>query len=181
MRKILKTTAIQNELLINYSNYNISDQELICLCQLLTFDPIEVNFLNFLKQSKNSKPIISSLVTKNIVSIKSQGNDVIINLENLYDLLNDEQTEVQTDSLTSEQIDKIVHIFGRRLNPNELMQINSWVAAGASYQKITDSIYIALGKGISNLNYIEKIIVNSNATTEEVVKKESSVKRNWTY
>ncbi len=181
MRKLLNTTAIQNELLLNYANYNITEQELICICQLLTFDPLEVDFISFLKVVKNSKPLVSSLVTKKIVSIKSKGNDVIIDLTSLYELLVADSETLREEGLATEQIDKLIHIFGRKLNPNELTQINSWLTAGATFAKIEEAIYIALGKGISNLNYIEKIIVNTNNTTEDVVTKESSIKRNWTY
>ncbi len=181
MRNILKTTAIQNELILNYAAYNITNDEFICICQLLTIDPLHVDLLEFLKVTQNNKPLISSLVSKNIIAIGEKQGKMKIDLTQLYKKLEDVNEKLEEIGLTNNQIDKLIHIFGRNLNPNEINQINSWLRAGATFTKIEESIYIALGREISNLNYIEKIIENSESTTNVIEKKESPIKRNWTY
>ncbi len=181
MRALLKTTAIQNELLLNYKMYNLTAEELICLCQMITIDPVHVDLISFLKIAQNSKPLISSLVTKQMITLVDRQGKMTIDLSKLYTKLTSEVEQLNEVGLTTIEIDKLIHIFGRNLNPNEIAKINSWMTAGATFSKIEEAIYVALAKGINNLNYIEKIIVNSNTTTEQVVKKESSIKRNWTY
>lgn len=181
MKNILKTTPIQNELIFNYANYNLTEQEFICICKMLTIDPLFIDLITFLRVSHNSKPLISSLVNKKVIKLVDVDGKMMINLNGLYDIISGERTEYEQVGLSNDQIDKLNHIFNKKMNPNEVLKINSWMAAGADFSKIEESIYIALAKGITNLNYIEKIIVNANSTTEEVVQKERPVKRNWTY
>lgn len=181
MRNILKTTAIQDELILNYKDYNISNEEFICICQLLTIDPLHVDLLEFLKNTHNNKPLISSLVSKNIINLGEKQGKMTIDLTELYKKLENAIEKLDEIGLTNNQIDKLIHIFGRNLNPNEINKINTWLRAGATFTKIEESIYIALGREISNLNYIEKIIQNSDSTSSPIEQHESPVKRNWTY
>lgn len=181
MYNVLKTTAIQNELILNYNQYNITNEEFICICQLLTIDCIHIDLLDFLRKTQNNKPQISSLVSKQIINLGEKSGKMTIDLGPLYKKLDNPDETLSEVGLTTNQIDKLVHIFGRQLNPNELNKINSWMRAGATFTKIEEAIYTALGREITNLNYIEKIIVNSNSTTDPVEKKEGPLKRNWTY
>lgn len=180
MEKLLKTTAIQDELILNFENYQITAQEFVIICQMLTIDPVSIDLISFLRITKEAKPIISSLVTKKIIRLCEIEGKMLIDLLPLYELLNDKKSDYVEMSLTSEQVDKIVHIFSRNLFPNEIHQINSWIAKGITYPKIEEAIYVALAKGINNLNYIEKIVFNSKEEAQDL-KKEGSIKRNWTY
>ncbi len=181
MDKLLKTTAIQNELVLNFKSYDISNEEFICICQMLTHDPLYIDLMSFLKSSQNSKPLISSLVTKKHLELVDRNGRMTINLSPLYEKLSSDTQVLPEVGLTTDQIDKLIHIFGRNLNPNELTKINSWLKAGTTYSKVEEAIYVALAKGINNLNYIEKIIVNDSSTKTEVTATESKIKRNWTY
>lgn len=181
MKNILNTTAVQNELILNFSDYNISDQEFICICQLLTIDPLHIDLIEFLKVTKNNKPLISSLVSKNIISIGEQQGKMKIDLTLLYKKLENPGEKLEEVGLSNNQIDKLIHIFGRNLNPNEINQINSWMRAGATFNKIEEAVYIALGREITNLNYIQKIVENSDSTKSPIEQGSNPVKRNWTY
>lgn len=181
MYNILKTTAVQDELILNYQNYNITNEEFICLCQLMTIDCIHIDLIEFLRKTQNNKPLISSLVSKHLITLGEKSGKMTIDLTSLYKKLDNPGETLNEVGLTNNQIDKLVHIFGRQLNPNEINKINSWLKAGASFSKIEDAIYSALGREITNLNYIEKIIVNNNSTSEQIEKKDNSLKRNWTY
>lgn len=179
MYKILNTTSIQSELIMNYSKFNISDDEFICLCQLKTFDHVHIDILEFLKTFPGKKAIISSLVTKNIVKLNNKNGVVFVDLNPLYNLIESSEEKGENEGLTTEQIDKLIHILARNLNPNEIVQINSWIKSGADFSKIEEAIYTALGKGVNNLNYIEKIVLNNSNSNYET--KTEPIKRNWTY
>lgn len=181
MQKILKTTAIQDELILNYQQYNIEPNEFICICQLLTIDPLQIDLISFLRKTKNNKPIISSLATKKLITLGEVNGKVTIDLSKLYELMSSDFEQLEQVGLSNEQVDRLVFIFGKKLLPNEIMKINSWLASGATFQQIEEAIYTALAREINNLNYIEKIILNNNTTVETVVNNESSIKRNWTY
>lgn len=179
MYKVLNTTSIQDELIMNYSNYNISDEEFICLCQLKTFDHLHIDILEFLKVFPGKKAIISSLATKNIIKLNNKNGIVFIDLSPLYGLIENSEKLNQKEGLTSGQVDKLIHILARNLNPNEIVQINGWLKAGVEFSKVEEAIYTALGKGVNNLNYIEKIVLNNSNNNCET--KTESIKRNWTY
>lgn len=181
MYSILKTTAIQNELIINYQNYNITKEELICLFQLFTFDPLQIELLVFLKETNDNKPFISSLAAKNLIHLGTKDEKIMIDLMPLYKSLNQPSEKLESIGLTREQIDKLVHIFGKPLKPHEINKINSWMEAGATFNKIEEAIYTAFSREVKNLNYIEKIIVNNNSTSKEVSHNQSPITRNWTY
>lgn len=184
MKALLNTTAVQNELILNHAQYNIDAQEFVCICQMLTLDPITIDLITFLRITQNNKPNISSLATKNILTLREIDGKMMIDLTKLYELLSNSSVESvghEQNGLSAEQIERLIFIFGRKLHPNEIMKINSWLSAGATFAKIEEAIYSALSREISNLNYIEKIIINNNSTKQDVVNKESSIKRNWTY
>lgn len=181
MINILKTTAIQNELILNYQQYDITEQEFICICQLLTFDPLIVDLSDFLKHTNNNKPLIASLVSKNLLKIGEQQGQMKIDLTGLYKALENPSEKLPEIGLSTNQIDKLIHIFGRGLKPHEINQINSWLRAGASFNKIEEAIYSALARDISNLNYIQKILENEEETKAPIEQPNSPIKRNWTY
>lgn len=181
MINILKTTAIQNELIHNYPMYNITDQEFICICQLLTFDPLHVDLAEFLRNTNNNKPMISSLVSKNIINIGEQQGKMKIDLSLMYNKLENPSEKLNEIGLSANQIDKLTHIFGHSLKPHEINQINSWMGAGATFNKIEEAIYSALARDITNLNYIQKIIENGESTNKPIEQTNSPIKRNWTY
>lgn len=181
MINILKTTAVQTELILNYRQYNITDQEFICLCQLLTFDPLHIDLALFLKNTSNNKPLISSLVSKNLINIGEQQGQMKIDLSLLYKKLENPSEKLNEVGLTANQIDKLAHIFGHSLKPHEINQINSWLGAGATFIKIEEAIYSALARDITNLNYIQKIIENDDATNKPIDQYNSPIHRNWTY
>lgn len=181
MRSILKVTAVQDELILNYQAYDLTSEEFICICQLLTLDPLYIDLIEFLKVTQNNKPLISSLAAKNLISLGERQGKMTIDLSNLYGVLENPSEKLESVGLSNNQIDKLIHIFGRNLNPHEISKINSWMSAGATFEKIEEAIYIALGREISNLNYIEKIIQNSDSQVAPIEQKTSPVKRNWTY
>ncbi|WOO87225.1 DnaD domain protein [Mollicutes bacterium LVI A0039] len=181
MHKLLNTTAIQNELILNYKKYNLTAEEFICVCQMLTVDPLHIDLINFMRVAQNCKPLISSMVTKKLVNVLDKSGKMIVDLSPLYQLLQTDTVGLTEVGLSGEQIDKLVHIFNRNLLPNEINQVNAWMRTGATFTKIEEAIYIALAKGINNFNYIEKIILNDGPKSTEAPKNEGSIKRNWTY
>ncbi len=177
MNRLLKTTVIQDELILNYKNYNLTDEEFICICKLLTFDPLHINLASFLTSSNISKQIINNLVNKNVIKLIELDNSVAVDLTPLYEkITNENNSEI---GLTSTQIEKLNHILATNLTTQEVKKINLWMYEGIKYAEIEEAVYTALSKGIKELNYIHKIIMNKNSE----IKRNENVKvtRNWTY
>lgn len=178
MHRLVKTTAIQTELLLNYKNYDLMLEEAFCLCQLKAFDELLVPFVEFSQQTGATKNLISGLVTKKMIKLTELKGQVYINLQPFYDKLLEEKKVVES-GITKEQIEKISHLFGRNLKPNEIQLMNRWIDNGNKYEKIEEAIYTAFGRGITNLKYIETII--NNKEEQDVSTKTSTVTRNWTF
>lgn len=179
MKKLIDTTPLHTELILNYPKYDITDQEYICITKLMTFDKLHVDFLIVLKEIPNVKPLISSLVTKKIVNIIDINGRMIIDFNPLYKLFNEDiKTEVVEAGVNREQLEKLTHLLGRNIKPNEINQINTWLNGGSTFTDIEDAFYETLSRGISNFNYVQKILENEKSVE---VQNENPIKRNWTY
>lgn len=179
MQKLIDTTPLHTELILNYTKYEISDQEYICITKLMTFDKLYVDFLIVLKEIPNVKPIISSLVTKKIVNIIDIDGRMVIDFNPLYQLFNEQVAVKASDATVNrEQIEKLTHLLGRNIKPNEINQINTWLKGGSTFSDIEEAFYETLSRGISNFNYVQKILENEKSVE---VQSENPIKRNWTY
>ncbi len=179
MEKLIKTTAIFDCLLLDYKHYDITESELICICQLKVYDDYLIDFILFMEETKCSKQVISSLVAKSKIKVVEVDGVAMISLEPIYEqLLSASKPEDVDNNLNKEQIERLSHLFNRSFQPHEIELINTWLQAGNDFKQIEEACYIALTKGVSNLNYIAKII--ENAKPAQTVS-ESPITRNWNF
>ncbi len=186
MKNLIDTITVPRDVVLNSENYGISDEQLIILFKLIATAQIEVDFMHFLKSTGTSKTIISQMVSQKLIDIKEVNSKIIIDLMPFYQLVSGqvkEQTKPQatpTVGLSAVEVDKLCHIFGKKLFPQEIEQINGWVKQGHSFDKIETAIYSALSRGVNNLNYIEKIVINNKEQQNESPSTHT-IKRNWNF
>ncbi len=178
MEKLINVTTIQNELIVNYPKYDLTDEEFICICRLLTFDTINVKLNEFMKTFANQKPLISNMSIKKIVQIIEIESDVYISLRPLYELMIETRAHQTAICLSQKQVAKVSHILNRELKSSDIEQINMWMSRGHSFDEIESAIYKALVHEVDHLNYIEKILYNESPNQTSTKK---PIARNWSY
>ena len=162
--------VIPRVLFNNYKLLNITDEELIVIMVIMSYgDKVIYNPEEFAKEingnKKNIMKIIDSLCDKNILSLvieKSNNKSYeYISLDCLYDKL----FNLVIDSKEEKEVDNsIFSIFeselGRTLSPMEYEKIKEWITSGNSSELITCALKEAVMNGISNFNYIDRILDN---------------------
>src|SRR5574344_551919 len=165
--KIIKDrdVSIPRLLLLNYKDFNISDQEMIVLIYLINANS---NIYNPKDISSDLKielvdvlTIINSLSEKGIlkVDIETKGNKKaeVINLDSLYEKLSfliiNEEEKKDTSIYTMFEKE-----FGRSLSPVEYELINNWKDASYSDELISLALKEAIYNGVTSLKYIDRIL-----------------------
>ena len=165
-----KPIFIPRVLLNNYKALNITEEELIIIMVIMSYeDKVIYNPEEFARAINGNKHdvmrIINNLFDKNILTLVIEKNNrktyEYISLELLYDkLLNiviGQKEEIEIDT-------SIFSIFenelGRTLSPMEYEKIKEWITTGNSNEMITCALREAVLNGVSNFNYIDSILNN---------------------
>lgn len=168
----------------NYKLLNITDEELIVIMVIMSYgDKVIYNPEEFAKEiggnKRNIMKIIDNLCDKNILSLVIEKNNrktyEYISLDCLYEKL----FNIVIDNKEEKEIDNsIFSIFenelGRTLSPMEYEKIKEWITSGNSSEIITCALREAVMNGISNFNYIDRILDNwkkkGYKTRDDVIK-----------
>ena len=164
-----KPLYIPRILINNYKNLKITDEELIIIIVLMSYgekvlyDPSEL--ARIIDGNKRTiMKVIDNLSDKNILSLviekKNSKTYEYISLENLYEKLFNIVISKKEDD---EEIDNSVFsIFenelGRTLSPMEYEKIKEWINSGNNNELIICALREAVMNGISNFNYIDRIL-----------------------
>lgn len=164
-----KPLYIPRILINNYKNLKITDEELIIIIVLMSYgekvlyDPSEL--ARIIDGNKRTiMKVIDNLCDKNILSLviekKNSKTYEYISLENLYEKLFNIVISKKEDD---EEIDNSVFsIFenelGRTLSPMEYEKIKEWINSGNNNELIICALREAVMNGISNFNYIDRIL-----------------------
>ena len=163
-----KPLYIPKILINNYKLLDITDEELIVIMVIMSYgDKVIYNPEEFAKEINGSKKdimrIIDSLCDKNVLSLviekKNQKTYEYITMDSLYDKL----FNLVIDRDEDKEIDNsIFSVFenelGRTLSPMEYEKIKEWITSGNSGEVITCALKEAVMNGISNFNYIDRIL-----------------------
>ena len=179
-----KPLFIPKILINNYKNLKITDEELIVIIVIMSYgNKVIYNPEEFSNENGGSKrnimKIIDNLCDKNILSLVIEKNNrktyEYISLDCLYDKL----FNIVIDNKEEKEIDNsIFSIFenelGRTLSPMEYEKIKEWITSGNSSEIITCALREAVMNGISNFNYIDRILDNwkkkGYKTRDDVIK-----------
>lgn len=166
-------------------NLKLTSNELILLIYLydknnIVFDP------NKISQDLDMDMVmvmesISSLEDKDLVHVNTQKNDRGI-MEEVYDLgsfLDKVTMQVISDLNTVSSSDINIHSiveeeFNRKLTPLEHEMIDDWVNNNIDKELIKEAIKEASINGVSNLRYIDKILIE---WTKKGYKRPDDIKR----
>lgn len=164
-----KPLYIPRILINNYKNLKITDEELIIIIVIMSYgekvlyDPEE--FARIIDGNKRTiMKLIDNLCDKNILSLviekKNSKTYEYISLDNLYEKLfnivisgNDEDEEVDNSVFSIFENE-----LGRTLSPMEYEKIKEWVNSGNNNELIICALREAVMNGISNFNYIDRIL-----------------------
>ena len=155
-------------LINNYKLFNITDEELIVIIVIMSYgDKVIYDPEEFAKEingdKRNVMKIIDKLCDKHILSLVIEKNNrktyEYISLDCLYEKL----FNIVIDNKEEQEIDNsIFSVFenelGRTLSPMEYEKIKEWVTSGNSDELITCALSEAVMNGISNFNYIDRIL-----------------------
>ena len=157
-------------LLNNYRVLGINDDELIIIALIMSYgEKVLYNPEEFAKEINTSKQsvmkLINNLCNKNILSLNMEKNNYktyeYISLELLYEkLANIVVSNNQEDEIDSSVFTTFENELGRTLSPMEYEKIKEWITSGNSEELITCALKEAVMNGISNFNYIDRILDN---------------------
>ena len=124
------------------NDLNLSQQEVLSY-----LDNLSEKKLVSVDVIKNSKNVMEEYVVLDLYYEK------LTNL--LLDNINKEEVEEETNSSVFEMIEKE---FARPLSPIEYEIVRAWIESGTSEELIKEALKEAVYSGVTNLNYIDKII-----------------------
>ena len=168
-----KPLYIPRILLSNYKSLKITDEELIIIAVIMSYgekvlyDPEK--FAMIINGNKRTiMKIIDNLCDKNILSLIMEKKDrktyEYISLDNLYEKLfnividkTDEEVEIDNSVFSIFENE-----LGRTLSPMEYEKIKEWINSGNNNELIICALREAVMNGISNFNYIDRILDSWN-------------------
>lgn len=168
-----KPLYIPRILLSNYKSLKITDEELIIIAVIMSYgekvlyDPEK--FAQIINGNKRTiMKVIDNLCDKNILSLVIEKKDrktyEYISLDNLYEKLfnividkKDEEEEIDNSVFSIFESE-----LGRTLSPMEYEKIKEWINSGSNNELIICALREAVMNGISNFNYIDRILDSWN-------------------
>ena len=160
--------SVPRVLVNNYKDLKITDEELIIIMVIMAYgDKVIYDPEEFAREIGGSKrnvmKVINSLCDKNILSLvmekKNSKTYEYIVLDNLYEKLfnriidNDENEEIDNSVFSIFENE-----LGRTLSPMEYEKIKEWINSGNNNELIVCALREAVMNGISNFNYIDRIL-----------------------
>lgn len=183
-----------NKLILDiYPKMNLTEQEVIIVLNLVE---LYKNNQSSLAVSTLSKKVnmtnetcsdsLSGLLNKGYITLdieytKSGKAKEVFHIDDLINviskMMNDEvktQKINESENLIKDIIDMLENSLNKALTPYELDLVLTWVDSGESIDTIRKSLDIAVSKNISNLKYIDKIILGSKNNVNEEIDEENS-------
>ncbi len=183
-----KPIFIPKILLNNYHKLNIEDSELIVIIAIMSmgnkvlYDPVSISNEIGLDKMEVMK-YINDLMEKNILSLVIEKNNhkttEYISLDMLYKrlaniVIDSEEKEIEVDKNVFDIFQKEL---GKTLSPMQYEMIKEWINSGTSQELIIEALREAVLNGVSNFNYIDKIISTWKEkgynTKEDIIKEKS--------
>lgn len=152
-------------LILNYKQFNLNCDELALLIYLLNsdlhFNPKQIS--NDLNMTLNDvMEQINSLTSKGLISIEMHKNGSMrseyINLDEIYNKIAFEIIEKPKKEVKTNIYDVFEKEFGRTLSPMEYEIIGAWMEK-TKEETILLALKEAIYNGVSNLRYIDKILL----------------------
>ncbi len=177
-----------------YPKLNLSEQEVIVVINLIELyknsqKTLSVSTLS--KKTNMSNDVCSNslngllnkgFITLDIEYTKSGKAKEVFNIDDLVNtlskMINDEikaERVNDNENVIKDIIDFLESNLNKSLTPFELDLVLSWVDAGENINSISNAVDIAISKNITNLKYIDKIILGSKNTRETVNEDDSKV------
>lgn len=177
-----------------YPKLNLSEQEVIIVINLIEMfknNQKTLSISSLCKKTNMTNDVCSNslngLLNKGYISLeieytKSGKAKEVFNIDDLLiafsNKMNDEIKSERINSsedLIKKVIDLLENSFNKALTPYELDLVLSWIDSGETINSITNALDIANSKNITNLKYIDKILLGNSKDKEEVNEENSKV------
>ncbi len=172
----MKTYQEQNNLAIlplivfeQQKKLQLTDSEVVVLIKLHTLVKSDQDITSFIKNQNIDQNIIKSLEAKGLITFKRKNQSLICEINQI---VNPDKTQ---DVLNRETIDRINFLLNRKLKMHELEKINSWLTLNYTIEQIETAITKSMINNVSEFNYIEKVLFNSDVKTKQNI----NIERNF--
>ncbi len=163
-----KNYIIPNYVIKYYDKLNLENKELILLTYLLNqkenviFDLERISNDIYI-QTNEVLDLINSLNEKNYISIEMKKNNGVIeefiSLELFYNKIFSFIIDNKEENASNDIFMLIEQEFGRTLSPMECETINGWKEKNISEELIKSALKEAVLSGVTNLKYIDRILI----------------------
>ncbi len=172
----MKTYQEQNNLAIlplvvfeQQKKLQLTDSEVVVLIKLHTLVKNDEDITSFIKNQNIDQNVIKSLEAKGLISFKRKNQTLICVINASIDV--DKKQEL----LNRDAIDRINFLLNRKLKMHELEKINNWLTLDYTMDQIETAITKSMINNVSEFNYIEKVLFNSDVRTKQNI----NIERNF--
>ncbi len=172
----MKTYQEQNNLAIlplvvfeQQKKLQLTDSEVVVLIKLHTLVKNDEDITSFIKNQNLDQNVIKSLEAKGLISFKRKNQTLICEINQV---INPDKNQ---DLLNRDAIDRINFLLNRKLKMHELEKINSWLTLDYTIEQIETAITKSMINNVSEFNYIEKVLFNSDVKTKQNI----NIERNF--
>lgn len=184
-----------NKLIIDlYSKLNLTECEMVVILNLIELFKNKQKTLSISSLSKKTNMSndvcsnsLNGLLNKGYISLEIEYTKTgkakeVFNIDELFisisKIMSDEikvEKVNNSEDLIKNIIELLENTLNKSLTPYELDTVLTWVDAGVCIDTVSKAVDISLSKNISNLKYIDKIILGSKGVKEEVNEENSKV------
>lgn len=184
---------ISKILLENYQKLELTEQEVILLLNLIElFKQDQLNISNnAIAKRMNMQPntcnsILNELLNKGVITLSIEYtktgkakevisiDELILTIEKLMNNSIKEETIQNSENKVKEIIEICEKTFNKTLTPYELDIVISWIETNETIQTIKTALDIAVTKKVTNLRYVDKIILSNKGAVDEKVDENKS-------
>ncbi len=172
----MKTYQEQNNLAIfplvvfeQQKKLQLTDSEVVVLIKLHTLVKNDEDITSFIKNQNLDQNVIKSLEAKGLISFKRKNQTLICEINQAINSAKSQEL------LNRDAIDRINFLLNRKLKMHELEKINSWLILDYTIEQIETAITKSMINNVSEFNYIEKVLFNSDVKTKQNI----NIERNF--
>ncbi len=147
----------------------LSDSEVVVLIKLHTLVKSNEDITSFIKNENIDQDVIKSLEAKGLISFVRKNQTLVCEINQVV------SQDKNQDLLNREAIDRINFLLNRKLKMHELEKINSWLILDYTMEQIETAITKSMINNVSEFNYIEKVLFNSDVRTKQNI----NIERNF--
>jgi DNA replication protein len=163
--------SIPTILLKEQKNLNLTNEEMLFLIKLLSYNTSNVSYVGFATDFEINREMVGNLKAKDFIKIKENKEGIYIDTTPIYEHLYNENIQqvpvVPTDGLSADVLDRISFLLNRQVKSFELDKIREWINTGHKIEDIEIAIQKSVINNVDNFNYIDTVLQNGQTKNHE--------------